>query len=87
MKERSMNKSHKTILSFLAVVIAGVFPGTPCFAFEDGDVQFWSTASASFDINKEWKGKFEEEFRFGENAATFYYNHSDLGFIYGGLAE
>ena len=87
MKERSMNKLHKTILSFLVVVTTGVLPGTTCIAFDDGDVQFWSTASATFDINKDWKGKFEEEFRFGEDAGNFYYNHSDLGFIYGGLAE
>ena len=82
-----MNKLYKAVLSFLVVVIAGMFPGTSCFAIDNGDVQFWSTASATFDVDKDWKGKFEEEFRFGENAGTFYYNHSDLGFIYGGLAE
>ncbi|HCO92336.1 MAG TPA: hypothetical protein DIU00_00020 [Phycisphaerales bacterium] len=71
MKEEPMNKVYKTVLSFLVVVIAVEFPGRPCFAFDDGDVQFWSTASASFNINKDWKGKFEEEFRFGDNAGTF----------------
>jgi len=54
-----MNKLNKTVLSFLVVIITAVLPGTTCFAFEDGDVQFWSTASATFDINKDWKGKFE----------------------------
>jgi hypothetical protein len=87
MKEEPMSKICKTVLCFLVVVIAVEFPGRPCFAFDEGDVQFWSTAGASFDINKDWKGNFEEEFRFGDNAGTFYYNHSDLGFIYGGLAE
>jgi len=80
-------KSQKITVCLLAVLMYGSVLCAPGFAFDDGDVQFWSTASASFDINKDWKGKFEEEFRFGENAGTFYYNHSDLGFVYGGLAE
>jgi len=38
----------------------------------------------SFDINKDWKCTFQEEFRFGDDAGEFYYHHSDLGFVYKG---
>ncbi|MHC4556998.1 MAG: DUF2490 domain-containing protein [Planctomycetota bacterium] len=82
-----MNKLKRITLYLLVVVIAGEFLSTPCFAFDDGDLQFWTTASASFDINKDWKGKFEEEFKFGNDAGHFYYNHSDLGFVYTSLAD
>jgi len=58
-----------------------------CFAFDDGDFQYWSAASASFDINKDWEVTFEEEFRLKESGGHFYRHHSDLGFVYKSLAD
>ena len=70
----------------LTVVLCTIY-NKPCFAFDDGDFQWWTSAGVSFDINKDWKGYFEEEFRLGDDAGELYYNHSDLGFIYGSLAD
>jgi hypothetical protein len=52
-----------------------------------GDVQLWNTATASLKLNKDWKATVEEQLKFGEGAGHFYYHHSDLGFVYGGLAD
>jgi hypothetical protein len=82
-----MTKLHKTTIYFFAVLIFAGFLGESCFAFDDGDFQYWSSAGVSFDINKDWKCTFDEEFRFGEDAGEFYYHHSDLGFVYKGLTD
>jgi hypothetical protein len=52
-----------------------------------GDFQLWNTATASLKLNKDWKATVEEQLKFGEGAGHFYYHHSDLGFVYGGLAD
>ena len=57
------------------------------FAFDNGDFQYWNTESLSYKINKDWKIGIEEEFRFGDDAGNFYYQHSDAGITYSGLAE
>ena len=58
-----------------------------CFAFDDGDFQYWSNAGASVKLNKDWTAAFEEEFRLGDGGGHLYYHHSDLGFLYKGLAD
>ena len=66
------------------IIIIG---GKVSFAFDDGDFQYWNTEAASVKINDEWKLNIEEEFRFGDNVSDFYYQHSDVGFSYSGLAD
>ena len=56
-------------------------------AFDDGDFQYWNTESISWKIDKDWGMKLEEEFRFGDFATDYYYQHSDLGITYSGLSE
>ena len=82
-----MSKLSKIITCFLAALICGGVPSGLCFAFDDGDFQYWNAAGVSFDINKDWGCSFEEEFRFGDDAGELYYQHSDLGFVYKGFAE
>ena len=53
----------------------------------DGDFQLWNTATASLDLNKDWTVGVEEQLKFGNDAGYFYYHHTDLGFVYGGLAD
>ena len=72
---------------FIVACICVGFLSGPCFAFDDGDFQWWTAAGASFDINKDWKCTFEEEFRLGDDGGELYYHHSDLGFVYGSLAD
>ena len=48
---------------------------------DDGDFQYWGTAKARFDINKDWYGTVAEEFRLGDNAERLYYRQTDLGLL------
>lgn len=82
-----MSKLSKSLVCFFVVVIYGAFFGGICLASDDGDFQWWSTADFSFNINKDWKFKFQEELRLGEGGGTLYYHHSDAGFVYGGFAD
>jgi len=82
-----MSNLSKITICFVASLVCVGFLSRPCFAFDDGDFQWWTSAGASFDINKDWKCTFEQEFRFGDNAGELYYSHSDLGFVYGSFAD
>ncbi|MFC1704357.1 DUF2490 domain-containing protein [Candidatus Omnitrophota bacterium] len=79
-----MQKLHKVLLIILVIKV--VFIGK-CFAFDDGDFQHWNAESFSWKIDEEWKMKLEEEFRWGDDATNPYYQHSDLGVTFSGIAE
>lgn len=81
-----MNKLSKPIIFFAALICIEIF-NKPCFGFDDEGFQYWSAASVSFDISKDWKCTFEEEFRLGDDGGNLYYQHSDLGFVYKSLAD
>ena len=51
-------------------------------AYDDGDFQVWHTENQDVKINKETKLTLEEEFRFGDSAHEFYYQHYDAGLLY-----
>ena len=74
-------------LIFLGALILSVVFCSSSLAFDNGDFQIWNTDSVSFRLNENWKIKFEEEFKFGDDAGDFYYQHSDLGIVYSGFAE
>ena len=40
-------------------------------AFDDGDFQYWNSAQAALELNKDWEVKFEEEIKFGDDAGEF----------------
>jgi hypothetical protein len=67
----------KLIVIGLVLIIAGL-----AYAYDDGDFQVWNTDVEEFKINKDSKIAFEEEFRWGNNAREFYYQHYDVGFFY-----
>ena len=73
--------------SLVVTVVTVVLISEICFGFDDEGFQYWSTASVSFDINKDWKCTFTEEFRLGHDAGNLYRHHSDLGFVYKSLAD
>jgi len=52
------------------------------YAYDDGDFQVWNTEVEEFKINNDAKIALEEEFRWGNNASEFYYQHYDIGFFY-----
>lgn len=75
-----------TVYIALTVILCTIY-NQPCFAFDDGDFQWWTSANASVGINEDWKCTFEQEFRLGDDAGELYYLHSDLGFVYQSLAD
>ena len=82
-----MSKSTVITMNLVGLLICAGFFSGHCWAYEDEGFQFWATASASFDNGKKWKGKFAQEFRLGDDGGHLYYEHSDLGFTYTGVAN
>jgi len=78
---RSPNPS--CIIFILAVLSAG----DVCFGFDDEGFQYWSTAQTYFDLDKNCKLAYEEEFKLGDDGGNLYYHHSDLGVVYKGLSR
>ena len=69
----------KMILILIGIVILLV---AQVYAYDDGDFQVWNTEVQEFKINKSLKLALEEEFRWGDDASEFYYQHYDLGLTY-----
>ena len=82
-----MSRLSKVLVYLLVLVIYGAFVNEICFASDDGDFQWWSTADFSFDVSKVWKFKFQEELRLEESGGHLYYHHSDAGLVYTGFAD
>ncbi len=66
---------------FVAVGLFLMFSGK-LYAYDDHDFQIWNTDVEEFKINKSSKVTLEQEFRLGDNASNFYYQHYDIGYIY-----
>jgi hypothetical protein len=71
-----MGKLKALLIIFLLCILK------PAFAFDDGDFQVWNTGVQEFKINKDTKFALEEEFRWGDNASHFFYQHYDAGVSY-----
>jgi hypothetical protein len=71
----------------LCVVVINVLLSGVCFGYSDKGFQWWNTTGVSFDVAKDWKCTFEQEFRLGDDGGNLYYEHQDLGFVYSGLGE
>ncbi len=74
------------LISAVMAVQAFIFTA-PASATDDGEFQFWNTEGMSWKFAEGWKAGIEEEFRFGDDMRDFYYQHSDFGFTYSGLAK
>ncbi len=74
-------KDKILIVGFTVSIFLAAF-NIRAYAFDNHDFQVWNTDVEEFKINSSSKISFEEEFRFGDNANTFYYHHYDLGYIY-----
>ncbi len=69
---------RKILLTTMVISIA-----LNAYAYENGDFQIWHTEGQDVKVYKDIKATMEEEFRFGENASEFYYQHYDWGVVYG----
>jgi len=52
------------------------------YAYDNHDFQVWNTDVEEVKLNKNSKLLFEQEFRWGDNASDFYYQHYDEGYQY-----
>jgi hypothetical protein len=52
---------------------------TVAFAYEDGDWQFWSSASVQVNLSESWRAGLEQQFRLGGNMGEFYFRYTDFG--------
>ncbi|MFA6320623.1 MAG: DUF2490 domain-containing protein [Candidatus Omnitrophota bacterium] len=53
------------------------------YAYEKGDFQIWNTDTEEVKLYKGVKLAMEQEFRFGENASEFFYQHYEFGVVFG----
>lgn len=51
-------------------------------AYDNGDFQVWHTEAQEKKIDDNSKITAEEEFRWGDDADEFYYQHYDIGYVY-----
>jgi hypothetical protein len=51
-------------------------------AYESGDFQIWNSENENIKIGKDTSLAMEQEFRYGDNATEFFYQHYDWGFNY-----
>jgi len=64
------------MIGFILMLAATVY------AYNDHDFQAWNTDAEEFKVSKDAKIALEQEFRWGDNAGEFYYQHYDAGFFY-----
>ncbi len=73
---------------FLAVTaITVMLLVNTCFGWSDEGFQWWPAVGISHKINDNWRFDFEQEERLGDDGGNMYYEHSDFGFVYSGLAQ
>lgn len=75
-EEDLMQKFTILTIAFLLAVT------TRLFAYDDNDFQIWNTDVEEMKINDNSKISFEQEFRLGDNAGEFFYQHYDAGYFY-----
>jgi len=71
----------------VVALIAVLRCGETCYAFADGDVQFWQTVVAGYAINEDWEVAVREHLKLGHSAGHLYLHNTDLGFVYHGIAD
>ena len=79
---KTKNRNYVIVTAVFVLLTSGI-----CFAGDDNDFQYWSAAGFSFDLDKDWKAVVTQELRIGESAGNLYYEHTEMGLIYSGLAR
>jgi hypothetical protein len=68
-------------------VIAVLLVGDAGLCIADEDFMAWTSLDFRWEVNEDWRLSFEEAWRFNDDASNFYYEHSDIGILYRGLAD
>jgi len=74
---------HRNTLKKVMLTILLALIGVAAYAYDNGDFQIWNTDYQNIKVAKNVKLAMEQEFRFGENATEFYYQHYDWGIVFG----
>lgn len=75
-------KGEKMMRIVFAIIGLTLLLTAKAYAYDDGDFQVWNTDVQELKVNDKTKIALEEEFRWGDNAHQFYYQHYDLGLFY-----
>ena len=75
---------QRTIRFSVLLVLSLIFTQTG-FAFDNGDLQNWSSIAFEGKINNQWKIILDEEFRFADDVSDLFYQRTDLGIMYQAL--
>jgi hypothetical protein len=75
-------EGEKMKRTILAIIGLALLLTAKVYAYDDGDFQVWNTDVEELKVNDKIKIALEEEFRWGDNASEFYYQHYDVGFVY-----
>jgi len=67
----------------LCIIVAVMVVSVNAYAYDNGDFQIWNTDYQNVEVTKDVKLAMEQEFRFGENASEFYYQHYEWGAVFG----
>jgi hypothetical protein len=86
-KASKTRRLRRAAASLLVVLALFAFRNVSCSASNDDDFQFWSITGVSFKVDKDWTAAVEEHLKFGDDAGNLYYQHTDLGFTYYGVAD
>ncbi len=67
----------------LCIMVVAMVMSVNAYAYDNGDFQIWNTDYQDVKVIKDVKLTMEQEFRFGENASEFYYQHYEWGAVFG----
>ncbi|HEC02413.1 MAG TPA: DUF2490 domain-containing protein [Phycisphaerales bacterium] len=84
MRVRPITGLHRTAAHLIVAIVFAAPFGRDCLA---GDFEFWNTTGACFDLDKDWRVRVDELLKLGKDAGELTYHHTDLGFVYQGLAD
>jgi len=80
-KRLPVSKGEKMRKDLLLIALFLAAAGS-AYAYDDHDFSVWNTDVQEWKINGGSKIALEEEFRWGDNAREFYYQHYDVGIFY-----
>jgi len=89
MRVKSTGRLYRAEAYFIVAVMSVAHLGGRCLANYEGEggFEFWTTAGTSFDLKNNWRVCVDELLKMGDEAQRFTYQHTDLGFVYEGLAD
>ena len=72
----------KNVTKSVVLVLCLTVVSLQAYAYDNGDFQIWNSNAQDVKIGKATKLTMEEEFRYGETASEFFYQHYDWGFAW-----